>query len=139
MARKRKVGKVKHRRKRVGASKSGMFEILIGTVLGAVVGRVAYTSVTGLPPYVMGVSQFLVGGGLGYFMGDMPIARGIGFGLLASGAEITATEVIPGMSGVTDFGTNYGINRRIAGTRDVPTVGNFPQPQAVGKMAYKAM
>ena len=136
MARRKKMHGAKRRgkRRKVGASKSGMFEILIGTVLGAVVGRVAYTSIT-LPNYVMGVSQVLVGGGGAYFMGDMPLARGLGLGLLASGAEIVATEVIPSMSGI-DMNSIFNPQRAVSGYRDVPKVGaNFPKPATVSGSA----
>ena len=136
--RKRVSGHKSHgKRRRVGAARgSGMhvFQLLIGATLGTFVGRFAYTSVTGLPAYAVQITEVLVGGAIAVFMGNEPILQGAGIGLASQGLLQTAEEAVPGLAGVlpsAGFGPAY---KKIAGFRDVPSVGElFPKPAQVGK------
>jgi hypothetical protein len=120
----------------MSGTKSGTFELILGTVAGAIAGRVAYTTIAGLPAYALQIIEIVGGGAVAWFMPNEPLIRGIGIGLLAEGTVQTATLAIPAMNGI-DLSTQYNPTKHISGYRDVPKVGDFPKPAAVGR--YDAM
>lgn len=136
--RRKKVGGVHHKRKhgrrKMGATKSGTLEVVIGAVVGGIGGRLAYSYITGLPNYALQVAEIVGGGAVAYFAGSQPLLQGLGIGLLVSGVEQAMTEGMPGIAGAlppAGFGEQY---RKIAGFRDVPRVGGlFPKPAAIGR------
>src|ERR1700679_3957360 len=139
MAKRKKIGaKRRHHKRRMGAAGSGggVLEKIVGVVVGAVVGRVAYTSIA-LPQYMMGALQLVIGGGAAFFGGKIGFVQGAGFGLLANGAVVVGeeTSVISGISGMIGGGSAAAmLPNRVTGFRDVPAVGApFPKPAAVGK------
>ena len=138
MARKRKIGKHKHhRRKRMGAA-GGSFEIIFGALLGAVITDFADQAVQ-LPQYVFGSLAVAAGAMGAYFLKGAPIAQGIGLGVAAKGAVVLVGDFNPGSKGGLngiDHG-NVNLPRSIAGYRDVPSIGAFPKPAGVGAAQYR--
>ena len=133
---KKKVGRVKHRRHKVGAVSKGAFELVLGGVAGAVVGRLVYSTLTTLPQYVLQAAEIVGGGAAAAFSGGNPLVTGMGIGLLAEGSAQLMQEVIPAINGI-DMSAQYFPSKHISGYRDVPKVGDFPKPAAVGR--YEAM
>lgn len=136
MARRKKIGKHKHhRRKRMGAA-GGSFEIIFGALLGAVITDFADQAIA-LPQYVFGSLSIAAGAMGAYFLKGAPIAQGIGLGVAAKGAVVLMGDFSPstskgGLNGI-DHG-NVSLPRKIAGYSDVPSIGAFPKPAGVGSM-----
>jgi hypothetical protein len=131
--RRKKVGRVKHhRRRKIGATGKGAFELLLGGVAGAVVGRLAYTTFTTLPQYVLQAAELVGGGAAAAFGGGNPLVTGLGLGLVAEGTAQIMQMTIPAVNGI-DLSTQYNPQKHISGYRDVPKVGDFPKPAAVGR------
>ena len=138
MARRKKIGKRRHhRRKRMGAA-GNSFEIIFGAVLGAVITDFADQAVA-LPQYVFGSLAVAAGAMGAYFLKGAPIAQGIGLGVAAKGAVVLVGDFNPqskgGLNGV-DHG-NVSLPRKIAGYDSVPTIGAFPKPAGVGAAQYR--
>lgn len=134
MAKKKHSKKPHRRKKRMGALNSDALMLLLGGVTGAVGAHVGDVVFTGQSSY-LSFGEIAAGGALAYFPKNA-FVKGVGIGIAGYGTilALQTAGVIQGianMAGV-DKGTVYN-QRRIAGYRDVPKVGDFPKPNAVGK------
>ena len=132
-----------HKRKRIGAAGSGkgLIELLVGAAGGIIVGDIAANAVPA-PQYVWGTGLLVGGGGLAYVGGNNAFLRGFGAGLFASGVLNLGQDsgalkgISGGIAGMIGGGSAAtALPRRVAGFRDVPAVGAFPKPNAVGNTA----
>ncbi len=134
-----KKGHKKHkptrRRKKMGAVNSDALMLLLGGVSGAVAAHVGDVVFTGQSSY-LSFGEIAGGGALAYFPKN-PFLKGVGIGIAGYGAilALQTAGVIQGIANMTgiDMATSYGKQRQIAGYRDVPRVGDFPKPSAVGR------
>jgi hypothetical protein len=132
-----KKHKPKHRRKkRMGALNSDALMLLVGGIAGVVAGHVADTVFTGESSY-LAFGEIAGGGAIAYFP-KQPFLKGIGIGIAGYGTMLAlqTSGVMQGVMGAAgiDYGMTYAPARKIAGYRDVPKVGDFPKPVAVGKV-----
>jgi hypothetical protein len=131
MAVKTKKKKPVHHRRKVGAIDKGALEMGIGAAVGAAVGWYVYTTQKTIQDSLMGLLQ--IGAGLAALLFvKMPIAQGVGLGLIGSGAIIEG-ESFGFLSGVTNLPQT---KQTIAGYGAVHQLGmapTFPRPSAVGK------
>ena len=135
MARRKKIGKHRHhRRKKMGAA-GRPFETIFGAILGAVVTDFADQAIQ-LPQYVFGSLAVAAGAMGAFFLSGAPIGQGIGLGVAAKGAVVLMGDFSPnskgGLNGV-DHG-NTKVSKAMAGYKDVPGIGNFPKPTGVGRV-----
>jgi hypothetical protein len=124
------------RRKRMGALNSDALMLLVGGIAGVVAGHVADTVFTGDSAY-LAFGEIAGGGAVAYFP-KQPLLKGFGIGLAGYGTMLAlqTSGIMAGvMSGAgIDYGMTYAPTRKIAGYRDVPKVGDFPKPVAVGRV-----
>ncbi len=138
MATKKKTKKKVTHRRRIGASskKGDALQMLGGALLGGAAGWYAYTTQKTITDNLMGALQI----GLGVaavLCVDMPLVKGLGLGLAASGGIIEG-ESFGFLSGVTNLPSNQS-QLKIAGYGSVHQLGNvpgnkFPSPGNVGNM-----
>lgn len=137
MPTKRKPAKKTHHKKSVRGMSSKTTDGLqmgAGAALGAGGGWYIYTTQKTISDNLMGMAQLGLGL-LALLFVDMPLVKGIGLGLMGSGAIIEG-ESLGFLSGVTNLPSNQG-QLRIAGPGAVHQLGNipggkFPSPGAVG-------
>jgi hypothetical protein len=124
-----------HRRKRMGAINSDAVLLLIGGIAGAVSAHVADVVFTGDSAY-LAFGEVAGGAALAYFP-KHPFIKGFGIGVAAYGGilGLQTAGVIQGIANMAgiDYSAMYN-QRKLAGYRDVPRVGDFPKPNAVGRM-----
>lgn len=138
MPTKRKTAKKKttHKRKVGGMSSktTDALQLGAGAAIGAAGGWYVYTTQKTITDNLMGALQ--IGAGvLALLFVDMPLIKGLGLGLMGSGAIIEG-ESLGFLSGVTNLPSNQS-QLRIAGPGAVHQLGNipggrFPGPGAVG-------
>jgi|SRR5579863_9176173 hypothetical protein len=135
MAKKKPKKHRSHRRKRMGAINSDALMLLLGGLVGAVGAHVGDVVFTGQSSY-LAFGEVAGGGALAYFPKNA-FVKGLGIGIAGYGMilglqTLGVIQGIANMAGV-DYSNIYN-QRKIAGYRDVPKVGDFPKPAAVGRM-----
>ena len=141
---KKKTGhhsKGSHKRKRIGAAGSGkgLIEMLAGAAGGVILGDIINAQFGKTAPAYVTPAVLTVGGiAIAYVGAANAFVRGFGLGTFGAGVvgvgqDSGALQGIAGMLGGGSAAT--ALPRRVAGFRDVPAVGAFPKPNAVGNTA----
>jgi len=109
--------------------------LLLGGIAGGVAAHVGDVVFTGDSAY-LAFGEVVGGGALAYFPKNAFI-KGFGIGVAAYGAilGLQTAGVIQGIANMAgiDYSAMYN-QRKLAGYRDMPKVGDFPKPSAVGRM-----
>ena len=135
MARKKRVGKTKHhRRRKMGAIKQdGSIEAFFGAILGYVAAYMGEAQIQSLSANALAAIQVALGGSLAYFPKNW-FVKGIGVGIGINGAA-TGLESFGLLSGI---GAVYDPSRGVGAPKDVVRVG-FPKAVAVGNGANSGL
>jgi hypothetical protein len=133
-----KKKKSKPAKKRMGASKESPVMQIVGTIVGAIAGRVIANKVTALNPKIMAAVQAL-GGGVLAWKSKSALLKGLGTGLAVNGA-ISAGQQFGLLNGI-GYAGKYTIPFAADGINGYAEVANigaptpeyaFPQPSSIG-------
>lgn len=137
MAKKKKKHST-HKRRRISGIGTGLKEtamLLLGATGGVLAGRFANSMVPNMSGTIAGGVEVGVGGLIAVKGGKYAIVKGLGVGIAANGLAYAlgakGLKVLPASMGYGPPGPMP--YRSVSGYREVPKIGNFPRPNAIGR------
>ena len=133
-----KKKKNKPAKERMSGSKESPVMQIVGTIVGAIAGRVIANKVTALNPKIMAAVQAL-GGGVLAWKSKSALLKGLGTGLAVNGAISAGQQfgLLNGIGYAGKYTIPFAADNGIAGYSEVPGIGaaqeySFPQPSSIG-------